>query len=44
LSGGSGNSEKSVKGLPVSGVQNRNGVGEIRKSDRRKKGRKGGLE
>jgi len=40
LSGGSRNSEKSVQVLPVSGIQNRNGVGEIRKSNRRKKGRK----
>ena len=29
-----------VKVLPVSGIQNRNGIGEIRKSGRRKKGRK----
>jgi len=40
LPGGSGNSEKFVKRLPVSGIQNRNGIGEIRKSDRGKRGRK----
>jgi hypothetical protein len=40
LSGASGNSEESVKVLLVSGIQNRNGIGEITKSDRRKKGRK----
>jgi hypothetical protein len=40
LSGGSGNSEKFVKRLRVSGIQNRNGIGEISKSDRIKRGRK----
>jgi hypothetical protein len=41
LSGGSGNSEKSVKGLPVSGIQNRKGVGEISKSDLERNGERG---
>jgi hypothetical protein len=33
-------SEKSVEGFPVSGIQNRNGIGEIGKSERRKTERK----
>jgi hypothetical protein len=40
MSGVTGNSQKYVQGFPVSGIQNRNGVVEISKSERRKKGRK----
>jgi hypothetical protein len=40
MTGVSGNSQKSVQGLPVSGIQNMNGIGDISKSERRKKGRK----
>jgi hypothetical protein len=40
LSGGSGNYEKFVKRLPLSGIRNRNGIGEISKSDIRNRKRK----
>jgi hypothetical protein len=40
MSGVSESSPKYVQGLPGSGIQNRNGIVEISKSERRKKGRK----